>query len=436
MNITFNDAHPVAAPVGPEVTRRIMSLDALRGFDMFWIIGADYLAYALDHMSKRPWTQFLAYQLEHAKWQGFHAYDLIFPLFLFIVGVSLVFSLSKTKASGHAAVLTRIFRRSILIFLLGIFYSGGITNPWPDVRLMGVLNRIAIAYLITALLFHFFKPKVLAAISVGVLVVYWALLSFVPIRDVRLTGEALAAMAERYGDAKVAESLRQHQNFSSIPNSPAWASAEKLFYGQQARVTGKFGHGYNLSDHLDFQYLGGRKYDVFFDPEGLLSTLGGIASCLLGVLAGLLLMSQTFSDRKKVVCLIGFGIAAALLGWLWDMQLPVVKKIWTSSFVLVAGGYSSILLGLFYLIVDVWNVRKWCRPFVWIGMNSIAIYIVANIIGGFRRPAARIVGGSIGLFLNRHFAIGFDELAISIVGLLLVFCFANFLYRRKIFIRL
>ena len=201
MNITFNDAHPVAAPVGPEVTRRIMSLDALRGFDMFWIIGADYLAYALDHMSKRPWTQFLAYQLEHAKWQGFHAYDLIFPLFLFIVGVSLVFSLSKTKASGHAAVLTRIFRRSILIFLLGIFYSGGITNPWPDVRLMGVLNRIAIAYLITALLFHFFKPKVLAAISVGVLVVYWALLSFVPIRDVRLTGEALAAMAERYGDA-------------------------------------------------------------------------------------------------------------------------------------------------------------------------------------------------------------------------------------------
>jgi predicted acyltransferase len=209
-----------------------------------------------------------------------------------------------------------------------------------------------------------------------------------------------------------------------------------MYYGQQARVTGKYERGYNLSDHLDFEYLGGRKYDVFFDPEGLLSTMGGIASCLLGVFSGLLLMSQSIASRKKAACLIGCGIAAVLLGWIWHLQLPVIKKIWTPSFVLVAGGYSAILLGFFYQIVDVWGVRKWCRPFVWIGMNSITIYLAANIIGGFRRPAARIVGGNVGQFLDNHIATGFDELGISIVGLLLVFYFAHFLYRRKIFLRL
>ncbi len=431
---TQTDSPLVPAPVG--VGPRIMSLDALRGFDMFWIIGADYLAYALDRMSQKPATRFLTYQLIHAEWQGFHAYDLIFPLFLFIVGVSIVFSLGRSKGTGHKAVLTRIIRRSVLIFLLGIFYSGGISNPWPDVRLMGVLNRIAIAYLVTALLFHFFKPKILATICVGLLVGYWALLSFVPIRDIHLTRDALAAMAERNGDGEGAESLREDRNFSAVPDSVAWTAAEKLFYGQQMRVTGKYERGYNLSDHLDFQYLGGRKYDVFFDPEGLLSSLGGIASCLLGVFAGLLLLAQSIESRKKAACLIGFGIAAALAGWLWNLQLPVVKRIWTPSYALVAGGYSSILLGLFYLIVDVWQVRKWCQPFVWIGMNSITIYMTASIIGSFRKPAGRIVGGSVGLFLNDHIAAGFDELVISIVGLSLVFLFAHFLYKRKIFLRL
>src|SRR5512136_347956 len=122
-------------------SQRLMSVDALRGFDMFWIIGADALVYALNRMSQTRPTSFLATQLEHAEWEGFHFYDLIFPLFIFIVGVSLVYSLTRTIAqAGRAEALRRIFRRSVLLFALGIFYSGGLTNPWPDVRLMGVLN--------------------------------------------------------------------------------------------------------------------------------------------------------------------------------------------------------------------------------------------------------------------------------------------------------
>jgi predicted acyltransferase len=182
--------------------------------------------------------------------------------------------------------------------------------------------------------------------------------------------------------------------------------------------------------------LPGRKYDTFFDPEGFLSTLPAVATCLLGVFAGFLLTNQTVANQRKVIYLISFGIAAAAAGWAWNLQFPVIKKIWTSSYVLVAGGYSAMLLGLFYLVVDVWQKRAWCQPFVWMGMNSITIYLTSNIIGGFRKLATRLVGGDVKSFFDAHLAKGFGDMLISITGLLLAFWFVYFLYRRKIFLRL
>ncbi len=393
---TLAESKPVdASPAQP--TQRLMSVDALRGFDMFWIIGADSLVYALNRMSQTKPTTFLANQLDHAEWEGFHFYDLIFPLFVFIVGVSLVFSLTKTlEREGRAEALKRVFRRGILLFLIGIFYSGGFTSPWPDMRLMGVLNRIALAYFFAGLLFCFFKPRTLAGICVGILIGYWALMTFVPIRDIQLTKASLAQLAEQAGDAETAALFKDSDapNPSAVKNSPAWAAAEKMFYATTNRVTGKFDKGLNLANHIDFQYLPGRKYDTFFDPEGYLSTIPSVATCLLGVFAGLLLRNQSVQGQRKVIYLIAFGIGAAALGWLWNLQFPVTKKIWTSSYVLVAGGYSAILLGVFYLIVDVWQARAWCQPFVWMGMNSITIYLASNILGGFRRVAARFAGGT------------------------------------------
>src|SRR5882762_10015244 len=151
-------------------TQRLMSVDALRGFDMFWIIGADSLVYALHRLSPSKPTSFLADQLEHAEWEGFHFYDLIFPLFIFLVGVSLVFSLTKTiEQAGRAEALKRVFRRGILLFVIGILYSGGFTESWPNMRLMGVLNRIALAYFFAGLLFCFFKSRTLVGICTGLL---------------------------------------------------------------------------------------------------------------------------------------------------------------------------------------------------------------------------------------------------------------------------
>ena len=184
-----------------------------------------------------------------------------------------------------------------------------------------------------------------------------------------------------------------------------------LFTGTTKTVTGVFDKGMNLANHLDYQYLPGRKYDVYWDPEGLLSTLPAIGTCLLGVFAGLLLRNRSIDDQRKVLWLLVGGAVSLAAGFLWGLQFPIVKKIWTSSFVLVAGGYSAILLGVFYQVVEIWNYRKWCQPFVWIGMNSITVYLANNIIG-FRRLAARFVGGDVKDFLDTRITSGLGDLVI------------------------
>ncbi len=426
----------------PPVSNRLMSLDALRGFDMFWIIGADSLVYALSRMSQNSATKFLAYQLDHAEWAGFRFYDLIFPLFVFMVGASIVFSLTKIiNESGRASAMSRVLRRGILLFAIGIFYSGGFTNPWPDMRLMGVLNRIALAYTAAGLLFCWFKPRTLVAICGGILIGYWAMMNFIPIRDIQLEKTNLAALAEQAGDAKSAKMFRESGNAASInpsaiKDSPAWAAAETMYAATTNRVTGKFDAGLNVANHFDFEHLPGKKYDLFFDPEGILSTIPAVATCLLGIFAGLVLQSAKFSNSRKLAWLFGAGATCVAVGWLWGLQFPVIKKIWTSSYVLVAGGYSAMLLGAFYLVVDVWKYQKWCQPFVWMGMNAITIYLVKNFLGGtFSKLSARFVGGDIKTFLDEHITKGFGDLMISVGGLLIAFWFVNFLYRKKIFLR-
>jgi len=136
-----------------------------------------------------------------------------------------------------------------------------------------------------------------------------------------------------------------------------------------------------------------------------------------------------------VIYLLSFGALAVIAGFAWGMSFPVVKKIWTSSFVLVAGGYSAMLLAVFYQVVDVWQRRDWCQPFVWIGMNSITIYVASNLLQ-FRTVATRLVGGDVKKALDTHITDGAGNLLIALVGFALIFWFVNFLYRRKIFLRL
>jgi predicted acyltransferase len=433
-----------ADTANPAGSQRLTSLDALRGFDMFWILGADSLAYALQEMAKNPATTFLAEQLDHAEWAGFRFYDLIFPLFVFIMGVSTVFSLTKIiEQHGRAAAVKRVLIRGVLLFVIALIYSGGFTNPWPDMRLMGVLNRISICYTVGGLLFIFCNVRMLMATGAALLLGYWALMANVPIRDIHLDKEALASQAEAAGDTKLAAKFRDadspsSKNPSATKDRSLWQATEKMYFSTTARVTGKYEPGYNVANHFDFEHLPARKYDLFYDPEGFVSTLPAIVTGLLGIFAGLFLRRSEVPEMKKVLTLIGVGAASATLGWLWGMEFPVIKKIWTSSYVLVAGGYSAMFLGLFYWIVDVKKKTMWCQPFIWIGMNPITLYLASNFMGGlgFEKLSRRLTGGPIKSFLDDHVMAGFGGLISSLVGVLLFIWFARFLYQRKIFLRL
>ncbi len=373
----------------PAPSPRLMSLDALRGFDMFWIVGADGLVEGLRDLSKNnSFIGAIHKQLQHADWEGFHFEDLIFPMFVFMVGASLVFSLTRTIGEkGRSGAVIRIVRRAVILYALGIFMYGGFGGSFHHIRLLGVLQRIALAYLFAGLIFVFFGLRGRIAWCVGLLLGYWAIMAFVP-----------------------------------VPGGTA----------------GEFAEGKNLANWVDANYLPLRKWDGDHDPEGLISTLPAIANCLIGVFAGMLLLNGRQKPWQKAALLAVSGCALAGLGWAWAhpfaavpwLEFPVIKKIWTSSFVFVACGYASLLLAAFYVVVDVIGWRRWAMPFVWIGMNPITIYLLAEM-GAFEFVARRLVGGD----LNKKFH-DFGPLVLAVVSLLLVFAFAGFLYRRKVFVRL
>ena len=202
-----------------------------------------------------------------------------------------------------------------------------------------------------------------------------------------------------------------------------------------------FDEGKNLTNWIDSKYLPFFKWDGDHDPEGLLSTLPATATCLLGVFAGLLLKAARPAPKQKVLILLAFGAGAVALGFLWGDQwpyvhmpdpfrFPVIKKLWTSSFVLVAGGYSAILLGLFYLVIDVLKVRAWATPFIWIGVNPITLYVLEKLVH-YDALAKLFVGSS----YNSEIADKILSVAVSVIAVAIMLAVARFLYVRQIFIR-
>ncbi len=395
---------------------RLISLDALRGFNMFWIVGASSLVHALKKMSDTGVIKGFSKQLGHVQWEGFNFIDLIFPMFVFISGISLVFSLDKTlERQGKAKALKRLITRSALLILLGIYYSGGLRQPWPNIRLMGVLQHIGWACLFGGILYIAAQRRaaVLACLCVTVLLGYWAVMEFVPFPDLRLDKESLKNTVEMVGSTDPAKIV---------------ASAE-------GKVRGHYEEGYNLSNYVDYRYLPGKKHNGAYENESLLSIMGVVAAVLLGILTGLWLRRKDVSETRKVIGLAAAGIAGVAIGFLWGLQFPVIKKLWSASFVLVATGYSAILLALFYWVIELRNKKQWCQPFVWIGMNPLTIYLANNFVS-FSNLSSRFAGGSVQSYLNAHIAKGTGDVLLVLIQLGLIFLLARFLYVRKIFIRI
>ena len=248
------------------VKERIVSVDVLRGFDMFWIVGGGVLFASLFKLMGGPFERIFVPQLDHAEWQGFHFYDLIFPLFAFIVGMSVVFSLEKLlKAQGKKAAYKRLFRRFIILYLLGIIYYGGIGKGFENIRLMGVLQRLAFVYFFSGLLFINFRLKGMIIAFASILLAYWAFLSFVPIPG------------------------QEHVSFEP---------------------------GLNWTNWIDEHYLPLFKWDGKWDPEGILSTIPAIGTGLLGIFASLLLKTKLLDEKKKVIWFLAGGFIMVALGYL------------------------------------------------------------------------------------------------------------------------
>jgi predicted acyltransferase len=371
-------------------SRRLVSIDALRGFDMFWIMGGDALLKALAHAGGWPGSRLVDEQLEHVQWEGFRFYDLIFPLFLFLVGVVLPFSLGKLQERQEARrwAYWRILRRTVLLFLLGLvcndflqlsFYHppGGL--DFSTVRIAGVLQRIAVCYAVAALIVLHSGVRMQLALAGLLLLGYWALLALVP--------------------------------------APGSTASDYSRYS-------------NLAGYVDAHYLPGKIFPQYYgygDNEGLLSTIPAVATTLLGALAGHWLRSGR-PGSHKVLGLAAAGGACLLLGWLWSFGLPVIKNIWTSSFVLVAGGWSLLLLAAFYGIIDVLGWRAWAFFFVVIGANAITIYVLPHIID-FPKISNFFLGG-----VARH-AGPYGPVVIALGVVAAEWLVLLYLYRRRLFLR-
>jgi predicted acyltransferase len=237
---------------------------------------------------------------------------------------------------------------------------------------------------------------------------YWALVNFVPVRDFNL----------------------EKSHLKSLNLSPTSPETLALFNATTNMVRGSCQDGVTLPQSIDFQYLPGFKWDGAYDPEGLLSTIPAVATCLLGIFAGLLLRNGKIPGQRKVFYVLGAGVAGVALGFLWGQQFPVIKKLWTSSYVLVAGGYSCLFLAAFYQMIEIWQWRRWCTPFVWLGTNAITIYLAVHLIK-FGDFAERIVGGPVKESLG-----SWGDLLVAVVVVAMVLALVRFLYQRKIFLRL
>ena len=317
-------------------SERLLSLDALRGFDLFWIVGGHGVLVALFKLTEWGWLGAIDAQLKHVDWNGFQAYDLIFPLFLFMAGVSTPYSLTRRLTEGaRGEVIRKVILRGLILVLLGIIYNNGLQwKGLENMRLGSVLGRIGLAGMFAQLIFvfNYETPKRLWAWLAGILLGYWAMLSF--------------------------------------GHAPGFAPGDLTMEG-------------NFASYVDRLLLPGKLHKGIHDPEGLLAVLPAIGNALLGILAGLWLRrsAEEVSGDRKAAGLAIAGIVLLAVGGLWSFVFPLNKNLWTSSFVLWTCGWSSLLLASFYWLID---VRGWARGFgaffAVIGMNSVLIYMSGKFL--------------------------------------------------------
>jgi predicted acyltransferase len=358
---------------------RLISLDAMRGFTIAAMILVNF-----------PGSEHIYEPLEHAAWHGLTPTDLIFPFFLSIVGVSIVLAYSKrlegSKPKGE--LYKKIIFRSLKIFAVGVILSLIPAFNFSEVRWAGVLQRIALVFLACSFLFLHTKPKTQAWIGAILLFTYWILMTLVPTPGV-----------------------------GKVMLEP----------------------GVNMAAWLDRLLLPGRMWQGTWDPEGILSTFPAIVTGITGLLAGHLLLSNRH-PKDKVIYLMMAGMLSLILGYVWQLDFPVNKHIWTSSYVLVTSGMAAMLLGAVYYIVDIRGYWKGTQVGLIFGANAIAVYVLADLLS---IPFYQIPFGSntmnghvVEALTSMGFAPKFASMLYALLFVGINFIPAYMLYKKKIFIKL
>jgi predicted acyltransferase len=367
--------------MGIEKSERLVSLDVFRGITIAGMILVN---------SPGSWEHVYP-PLLHSKWNGCTPTDIIFPFFMFIVGVALTYSISKRieRNDPHSTIILQVLRRSIIIFLLGLFLNGFPNFDFNTLRIPGVLQRIAIAYLIASIIYLKFNRKVIILFTGLILLFYWGLMTLVPVPGIG------------------------HSSLDPSTNLGAWL--DRFVFG----------------NHLWGQ-------SKVWDPEGILSSIPSIATVLIGILTGYLLKSDKDKISKTVYMFV-WGNILIVAGIIWDLGFPINKNLWTSSYVIYTAGLALDFLGMCYWFIDIRGNKTLARPFLVFGMNAITAYFLSEFI---EIVINEIKVQSVPLkdFLFNHLFLSWvspinASLMWAICYVIFIFGLMSVFYKKKIFIK-
>ncbi len=364
----------------PSLSKRLESLDALRGFDMFLIIGGT--GFIASFINANQWDSlgWLTDQFRHVPWHGLTFEDVIFPLFLFMVGVSMVYSVSSSLRKGLSKkdIYWKAFKRMILLSILGIIYKNRPLHfNWDEIRYVSVLGRIGVTGFLATLIVVNTNWRGRLYWLGGILLFYWAAMLFIPVAGYGA------------GDLSIEGNLATYINSIIVPG--------KLING-------------------------------IYDELGFFQHIPATGLVLMGSLAALILSGEWLESRK-IMWLVGAGGIAILLGVLWNFHFPINKHLWSSSFILVTGGISFLFMALFYGVIDVWGYKKWAFPFKVIGLNSIFIYMASGLID-FAYTSKYLLNGFVQMTGE-----DWQKFIILLGVLLLKYGLLYFMYRKRIFVK-
>ncbi len=368
--------------------QRFLALDVFRGMTICFMI-----------IVNTSGSQFTYSPLEHARWNGFTPTDLVFPSFLFAVGNAMSFVMSRWDTLRQSQVLAKIFKRTLIIFLCGFLlywfpffeYNDAhhlVLSPLSHTRIMGVLQRIALAYCLASLLIYYFKPGTVIAVSISILLLYWAFL---------LIG----------GDAPDPYSMTGNLGYKI----DVWLMGKDHMY-----------HGEHIA----------------FEPEGWLSTLPAVVNVTFGYLAGKFLQEKgkTFEGLAKLLLL---GFAFIVIAYFWDLGFPINKKLWTSSFVIYTVGLDCVIISAIIYVVDFLGKTRWTKFFTVFGKNPLFIYLVSEVGSSVLnliqpQPDQDLVSW---LYNNiyRHAGLYFGSFLFAVSWMLFCWLVGFYLDKKKIYVR-